>query len=161
MPTNGNNVSRTPDKAAEARRKFVHAFNSTMEKIWLEKITLLQVYDTGVLYRSIRGISSTTNADASEFSVSQGFKTYGIWQNYGVGRETPRGNPGDIGRAKVRKKKKWFDPKYFGSVYNLRDFMCESFAQQYLAIFTNAFSDRALRQQTTQTTTSQTTDLPF
>ena len=25
-----------------------------------------------------------------------------LWQDYGTGKETPRGNPGDIGRAKKR-----------------------------------------------------------
>lgn len=139
LPMNQN------DKNIEARKKYVSAFNSTLLRMWAERINLLQVWDTGGLYRSIRRTDQSFNADVSEVSLGQSFRTYGLWVNYGVGRETPRGNPGDIGRAKVRKAKKWFDPKYFSSVYNIRDFMAESFSQQAIAIFTDAFSDRTLR----------------
>ena len=68
-----------------------------------------------------------------------------IFQNYGTGKETPRGNPGDIGRSKVRQARRWFDKKYYGSVMNLRDFLGESLSQQYIGIVSNALSDRDLR----------------
>ena len=144
-----NNSKPTEQDRIDSRRKFVSAFNATMVKIWTEKITLLQVIDSGGLYHSIRQVTAVFNTDVSEFTLEQAFRTYGLWQNYGVGRETPRGNPGDIGRPKVRKKKPWFDRKYFGSVLNLRDFMADSFCQQYMAMFSNAFSDRTLRAQAT------------
>ena len=35
------------DKQLEERRKYVTAFNSTMIKIWRERIALLGVIDTG------------------------------------------------------------------------------------------------------------------
>lgn len=120
-----------------------------MIKIWTERITLLQVFDTGSLYHSVRQHTMMMNPDVSDFTLEQQFLTYGLWQNYGVGRETPRGNSGDIGRQKIRRKRPWFDRKYFGSVYKIRDFMADSFSQQYIALFSNAFSDRQLRQQAT------------
>lgn len=145
---NSNNDHTEQDRI-ESRRKFVSGFNSTMVKIWTERIALLEVFDSGGLYHSVRQLSSVMNADVSDFKLEQAFRTYGLWQNYGVGKETPRGNPGDIGRAKVRKPRHWFDRKYFGSVYKLRDVITDSFAQQCLAIFSNAFSDRTLREQAT------------
>lgn len=133
----------------ESRRKFARAFNSTMMRIWKERIVLLDVWNEGVLFKSLHINTGDWNDDVSELTFGQDFRTYGLWQNYGVGKETPRGNPGDIGRPKVRKPRPWFDRKFFASTMNLRDFLCESFAQQYLAMFSDAFSDRKLRQQAT------------
>ena len=148
-----NNSKPTEQDRIDSRRKFVSEFNATMVKIWTERITLLKVFDTGGLYHSVGTLTlphtPKMNSDVSDFTLTEEFSTHGLWQNYGVGRETPRGNPGDIGRPKVRKKKPWFDRKYFGSVLNLRDFMADSFCQQYMAMFSNAFSDRTLRAQAT------------
>jgi len=47
---------------------------------------------------------------------------YGLWQDYGTGRETPRGNSGDIGRPKKRKRRRWFSRKYYASVMRLKEF---------------------------------------
>ena len=95
--------------SVEARRKFVSAFNDTMVRIWRERISLLKVVDSGLLYKSLLGTKTDIGKDANEFQLEQQFVTYGIFQNYGTGKETPRGNPGDIGRAKVRKARRWFD----------------------------------------------------
>lgn len=131
--------------SVEARRKFVSAFNDTMVRIWRERISLLEVVDSGLLYKSLLGTKTDIGKDANEFQLEQQFVTYGIFQNYGTGKGTPRGNPGDIGRAKVRKARQWFDKKYYGSVMNLRDFLGESLSQQYIGIVSNALSDRDLR----------------
>ncbi len=138
------------DKTVEARRKFVNAFNSTMVKIWKERIILLGVIDSGALYRSVVETKLIQNEDASQVMFEQEFLTYGLWQDYGTGRETPRGNPGDIGRPKVRKARRWLIPKYYASVMNLREFFCESLSLQYLAMISNALSDRTLRAQAIQ-----------
>ena len=138
--------------SVEARRKFVSAFNDTMVRIWRERISLLEVVDSGLLYKSLLGTKTDIGKDATEFQLEQQFVTYGIFQNYGTGKETPRGNPGDIGRSKVRKARQWFDKKYYGSVMNLRDFLGESLSQQYIGIVSNALSDRDLRASTVSDT---------
>ena len=51
----------------EERRKYVTAFNSTMVKIWKERITLLGIIDTGALYRSV--IATHMRADGRFSSV--------------------------------------------------------------------------------------------
>lgn len=137
----GNN----PDKRIEQRAKFVDAFNDTMVRIWKEKIVSLGVISTGNLYRSVAGLYARKNQEVTEFTLQQQFLTYGLWQNYGTGRETPRGNPGDIGRAKVRKPRRWFDKKYYSSVMNMRDFFCDSLALQGLDMISNALSDSSIR----------------
>ena len=141
-----NGTTKTEQQKIDERIKFINAFNSTMIRIWRERINLLGVIDTGSLYRAIIDYEHSFNQDATEIRLIQEFKTYGIFQNFGTGKETPVGNPGDIGRAKVRQPRRWFDKKYFSSVMNLRDFFTDSMSQQYLAMMSNALSDRTIRE---------------
>lgn len=129
----------------QAREKYVKAFNDTMIKIWQEQITLLDVIDTGRLLNS--PISYPVQADGRffEVSLSQAFLEYGLWQDYGTGKEVYRGNAGDIGIDKVRKQRRWFSPKYYSSVMNLRDFMADSIGKEFVGVVSNALNDR-LRQ---------------
>lgn len=129
----------------EARRKFAFAFNETMIRIWHERIIKLGVMDRGTLYRSLLGLKTFVSSDATQIQLTQQFLTYGIFQNFGVGKEVPRGNPGDIGRPKKRVPRPWFDKKYYSSVMNFRDFLAESMSQQYIGIVSNALSDRTLK----------------
>ena len=117
---NGNNI--TEQQAQKEREKFVTAFNNTMIKIWQEQITLLGVIDTGALLASPKAIAMRADGRFFEVPLSQAFLEYGLWQDYGTGRETPRGNSGDIGRAKVRQRRKWFSRKYYASVMNIKEF---------------------------------------
>ena len=73
----------------EARRKYVRAFNATMVKIWREQISLLGVVDTGALYRSTVGVSLTADGKFIDITLSQAFNTYGLFVDYGTGRNTP------------------------------------------------------------------------
>ena len=113
MPMSGND-----NEQLEARRKYVTAFNATMVKIWREQIALLGAVDTGALYRSTVGISMTADGKFIDINLEQAFNTYGLFVDYGTGRNTPRGNPGDIGKSNGRKRKRWFSRKYFSSVMN-------------------------------------------
>ena len=102
----------------QERQKFIMAFNNTMLKIWREQITLLDVIDTGRLLKSPKSVQTTADGRFIEATLSQAFLEYGLWQDFGTGKEIPRGNPGDIGREKKRKAKKWFSRKYYASVMN-------------------------------------------
>lgn len=133
------------NESLEQRRKFVLAFNDTMIRIWRERIIMLAIIDTGQLYRSVRSLKTAADPQYTDITLEQQFITYGLFQNYGTGRETPRGNPGDIGRAKIRKARRWFDKKYYASVMNLRDFLADSLALQYIAITADALDDKKLR----------------
>ena len=109
----------TEQQAIEERAKYVAAFNDTMIKIWQEQITLLGVIDTGQLLRSPVGVA---------------FLEYGLWQDYGTGKEVPRGNSGDLGKPKVRKARHWFSRKYYMSVMNIKEFMADSLGRQFQGI---------------------------
>ena len=111
-----------------------------MVKIWREQISLLGVVDTGALYRSTVGVSLTADGKFIDISLSQAFNTYGLFVDYGMGRNAPRGNPGDIGKANGRlspsgafvrkKRKRWFSRKYFASVMNIHEFYADSLGQE-------------------------------
>lgn len=91
--------------ALREREKFVTAFNETMLKIWKEQMTLLDVIDTGALLASPKSLPLRADGRFMELGLSQSFLEYGLWQNFGTGKEIPRGNNGDIGRERKRKKK--------------------------------------------------------
>ncbi len=132
-------------RAFSEREKFVTAFNETMLKIWKEQMTLLDVIDTGALLASPKSLPIRADGQFIELGLSQSFLEYGIWQNFGTGKETPRGNKGDIGRKKVRQKKPWFSRKYYASVMNLRDFLADNMAKEFVGVVAQSLDDKYLR----------------
>lgn len=138
------------NNAIEERRKYVTAFNRTMIKIWREQISLLGIVDTGALYRSTLAVGMTADGKFTQITLSQSFRTYGIFQDYGTGRETPRGNSGDIGRDKVRKRRRWFSRKYFASVMNIQEFYADNLGRQFCNAVSNALNTDILRRSVTK-----------
>jgi hypothetical protein len=126
-------------EAQEEREKYIKAWNDTMLHIWQERITLLEVIDTGRLLASPVAMPVRADGRFVEVTLSQEFLEYGLWQDYGVGRETPRGNSGDIGRAKVRQRRPWFSKRYYASVLNLRDFFGDNLGREFQGIMADTF----------------------
>ena len=126
-------------EAQEEREKYIKAWNETMLRIWQERITLLEVIDTGKLLASPVAMPVKADGRFVEVTLSQEFLEYGLWQDYGVGRETPRGNSGDIGRAKVRQRRPWFSKRYYASVMNLRDFFGDNLGREFQGIMADTF----------------------
>ena len=134
-------------QAQAEREKYVLAFNDTMLKIWQEQITLLDVIDTHSLLRSPIALPVRTDGRFFEVGLSQAFLEYGLWQDYGTGRETPRGNSGDLGHEKVRGRRRWFSRKYYASVMNIKEFFADNLGKEYQGILSDIFNDRELRKQ--------------
>jgi len=139
-----DNFQQHPDPQSE-REKFVLAFNDTMLRIWQEQITLLGVIDTGRLLKSVKALPVRADGRFIEIGLSQAFLEYGLWQDFGTGKEIPRGNSGDIGREKKRKAKKWFSRKYYSSVLNLRDFLADNIGQDFVGLVAKALDDNYRR----------------
>ena len=127
----------TEQRAVEERRKFVSAFNGTMLRIWQEQITLLGVIDTGALLASPKALPVRADGRFFEVGLSQTFLEYGLYQDYGTGKETPRGNGGDIGRVKKRQRRKWFSRKYYASFMNLKEFYEDNLGRSFLSIMSD------------------------
>ena len=64
---------------------------------------------------------------------------------YGTGRETPRGNSGDLGRAKKRQRRRWFSRKYYASVMRLKEFYEENIGREFCGIVFNTLDKKATR----------------
>ena len=62
-----------------------------------------------------------------------------------VVKEIPRGNSGDIGRERKRQKKPWFSRKYYASVMNLRDFLADNIAHEFVGIVARSLDDKYVR----------------
>ena len=108
-------------------------------------MALLGVIDTGALYRSTIGISMTADGKFIDITLEQAFNTYGLFVDYGTGRNTPRGNPGDIGKANGRLRKRWFSRKYFASVMNIQEFYADSLGQEFCRAISNALNPDIMR----------------
>ena len=138
MQPSGNNI--TEQQAQKELEKYVNGFNDTMLKIWQEQITLLGVIDTGALLASPKAVAMRADGRFFEVSLSQAFLEYGLWQDYGTGRETPRGNSGDLGRAKKRKRRRWFSRKYYASVMRIKEFYEDNIGRSFTGIISNALN---------------------
>ena len=136
---------QTQEKALQERQKYVAAFNDTMIKIWKERITLLDVIDTKMLLHSPISLGYKADGKLVDVHLSQAFREYGLWQDYGTGRETPRGNPGDIGRAKVRQRRRWFSIKYYASFMNIKEFYADNLGKEFIGIINEALDDYNFR----------------
>lgn len=133
-------MNGTTDKALQERQKYVQAFNSTMIKMWREQITLLGVVDTGALYRSTLAVGMTADGKYTSITLSQSFNQYGLYVDFGTGSNTPRGNPGDIGRDNNRRRRHWFSRKYFASVMNIREFFADNLGKDLANTVSNALT---------------------
>lgn len=129
----------------ELREKFINGWNKTMIDIWIERIRLLGIVDKGNLIASPVDLPVSADGRFYDITLSQKFIEYGLWQDLGTGRETPIGNPGDIGRAKVRERRRWFSTKYYASIMRLRDFMAESLGDEFKSMFCQALDADRIR----------------
>lgn len=136
----------TQQDGVEQRRKFVEAFNDTQLRMWQEQITLLDVIDTGKLLGSVASVRCDHDGKVTVVTLEQSFLGYGLWQNYGVGREVPSGNPGDIGHDKVRQARPWMSKKLYASVMKLKEMFADSMGREFCGIVADALSDRKMRE---------------
>ena len=144
------------ERTLEARQKYVEGFNSTMIKIWQERIMNLGVFESPRrrtrssdphLYDTLRYFPVKHDDQYIELALHFSFPMYGIYQDLGVGREKYRGNPGDIGdfqkthdaMRKFRDRRPWFSIKWYASCMNLKEFMARSIRDQFVGMVTTSF----------------------
>lgn len=130
--------------AIEQRKKFVEAWNNTMIDMWQDRIYKLKVIDTGALWRSALQLPVMADGRFYEISLSQEFLEYGIWQNFGTGRNVAIGNThkaDNDGWENKREVRRWFSKPYYSSVLNLRDFMADSVGQEFVGLFADLDAD--------------------
>lgn len=135
------------EEARTIRQSYVNGWNETMVKIWRDRIMSLNVIDTGNLFNSVSALPVAHDGRFLELLITHKFVEYGLYQDFGVGREKYRGNPGDIGKTtksgeerKFRERRKWFSTKYYSSVMNLKDFLAESMGHEFIGIISDALT---------------------
>lgn len=101
---------------------------------------MIGVIDFGGLLASLKALPLRADGRFFEFGSSQSFFEYGLWQDFGTERETPRGNSGDIGRAKKHQCRRGFSRKYYASVMNLKEFYEENIGKEFCGIISSALS---------------------
>lgn len=124
----------TDTSATEARRRFVTAWNDLMVDIWIEQIRKLGVVRTGALLRSPMRLPVRADGRFLELHLVQNFLEYGLWQDLGTGR------------AKRRKRRRWYSAKYFRSVGKLSRFLGYSLGQEFKGMIANALRAGNMRQ---------------
>lgn len=134
----------------EIRRKYIEGWNKTMVRIWKDSIRFYDVRDTGRLLESPVALQLHTDGRIARIHFTHQFLEYGIWQNYGVGRELKHGdfehNSSYIEEhGRKRERRPWFSFKYYSSVMNLRDFMGLNLADQFRSLFADALDIDNLR----------------
>lgn len=159
----------------ETRRKYIKAWNETMINIWKDQIEFYHVRDTDALLNSPIILKMSADGRLYNIELSQSFLEYGLWQDFGTGREIPIGNPGDVqcldpdyreehGLNKPRKRgpkwgggktsgnprepRPWYSAKYYSSAMNLSRFYAESLGDEFKAIATSAFDSDKIRHST-------------
>ncbi|MBR5030864.1 MAG: hypothetical protein IKT03_05615 [Muribaculaceae bacterium] len=137
-----NNI--TEQDAVRQRQLFVEAFNATQIMMWQEQITLLDVIDTGALLNSVAGIRCDHDGKVTVVTLEQSFLQYGLWQEYGVGRETPTKGSGrsydDFQHDNARQRRPWMSKKLFASVMKLKEMFADSMGREFCGIVADALS---------------------
>lgn len=146
----------------ETRKKYVEAWNKTMIDIWQEKIAKLGIVDTAALYGSPIVARFDSDGRIVCIDIAFSFLEYGVWQQFGTGREFALGSDGDLkfldenyrkehhldkprkrgpkwGGGMTsgfpREERPWIDKAYYGSVMNLKDFMADSLGKEFIGLF--------------------------
>lgn len=135
----------------EVRRKFVEAWNKVMIDIWQEKIRYFHVIDTRALLRSPCHLPVKHDGRFFSFELSQTFLEYGLWQDFGTGRNTAIGNTHkrDMdGFENKRERRPWFSLKYYSSVMKIRDLMARSLGDEFKAMFCDTFDENRAKRNT-------------
>lgn len=136
------------NQSFEERQRYIEAWNKTMIDIWKDQIEKLGIIDTGQLLQSPLSIPVKSDGRMMSITISHEFLEYGLWQDYGTGREVSKKNHGDIGRTKVRERRRWFSTKYYSSVLKLKDYLADSVGKEFCGIYTEMFDDGLFKSMT-------------
>lgn len=138
----GSNIE--PPVKQEDINKYEEGWTREMMKYWRERLMKMKVYRTGKLYSSISG----HRTQGSPTLIEHRFAYYGIYVALGTGKGYKRGNGGDLKfledwktNNKHRKKRDWFNKKYFASVMRLGEVEAAFYGETYQGLMADALED--------------------
>ena len=108
----------------------VRAWAEIVLNMWRDRLVMLKAWDSGELYHSLENtLFSAAGGDVDKIEFA--FKLYGIFVDMGVGREFSQGNPGDLGFAPARERKRWYSGIFYREVMRLREILIEKYGDDY------------------------------
>ncbi len=119
----------------------IEAWADIVQEHWRYKLNKLNVGQTGSLYDSHKKNVFSVNGTPQKVRFT--FKDYGIYVNYGVGREFSRGNKGDIGFKPKRKEKRWFSGVIFRETHILSRILAKEYGQEGAAIIVDKIRNQS------------------
>lgn len=107
---------------------------------WRQKLTALRIEQTGNLFKSFY-FHVHNNADGNPALILFTFEKYGMYVDYGVGREVAKGNSGNLSQyAKYsektrsmhlgRERKEWFSGVYYRELNRLREIVADKYGKK-------------------------------
>lgn len=133
---------KTAQQLTDDAKQYSESWSQTMINIWREKILRYNAINTGSLIASLS--RTPVVGEGSMLTISHQFVQYGFYVDKGVGRGY-KGNSGallDDGLV-VRKKKPWFDAKYYSSKMNLKDTLSGIMGEKFVAMVSENYLDGA------------------
>jgi hypothetical protein len=117
-------IGTTDSNIIDVRQTF-EAWFAIAVKIQLKKIALLGIGETGKLFESLNYQITEKEQYAAKGFLE--FNLYGKFVDMGVGKETGRGNSGNV--QTTRKRKEWHSKIFYAQVMVLRELMNKKFGE--------------------------------
>ncbi len=145
-----NKGYRSADELGLSPEEWREAWSSQMLVIWREKMSQLDINDTGALNRSLSA-HMDVNGNEGKSVITHRFEMYGLFVDAGTGRGFERGNNGALDimdkayrkakgmRGEPREPKRWFSYAYYRSVKNLIEHEAKVLGEKFVGAITNAF----------------------
>lgn len=104
----------------------IEAWSDILIKIWRNKITELDIGNSGELFDSFTA-TVISNSGGSPARVDFAFNYYGRFVDMGVGSGVYVGNPGDV--QTKRRPKRWYSSTFISQTIKLREILAEKYGK--------------------------------
>lgn len=118
------------------KNEYYQAWAKMMVTIWLDKISALNIYDTGELFKSfLTEIMVQSGGDIEKISYS--YRYYGRMVDMGVGRGV---SIDEAGSGSGRRKKPWYNKSWYHSVKILTEKRAQMYGEDFKMIIVEALN---------------------
>lgn len=136
---NGNKESKP--FSPENKKAYIDAWASMMVDIWQEKISRLNILDTGAFFASVQELAPfSPDGKFDTAQITHNFLEYGIWQELGVGNGFRYGHTGALDFTPTRQPRPWLSKAYFRSVMALKEKMAEMYGKEFCAMIASSIN---------------------
>ncbi len=109
----------------------IDAWAEILVKMWRNKITELDIGESGTLFDSF-AVDVISNSGGSPERVDFAFMFYGRFVDMGVGSGVYVGNPGQVDTKRIPKR--WYSSTFISQTIKLREILSEKFGRLGAAV---------------------------